>query len=485
MAVFSPFDTMFKWRSERSSLYRIARVAVICVLSVLLPRTGSGQAGKRPVPDKGPRALGLLELPAKGKAHLIPIAIMIDGEFYDASAYKAAPVPMALYRGTVYEAERTGVSLGLFTVTAALESNDKDWIAEGTWQSAESIQARAAKKPPPAKPRGFDEEEGPPKLRRAAPEAQSSADASAAGKTAAAPAQGPPAQNASSSSSSLPAAPNTSTPATDASGAPPGESKNEDKNRPMLHRGKPSAAELKKEAEAEDSSVATTPSGSALSRTPTQQSNSADLAPDAIQMIPAISDARGPEARPYSYILKADEEQHLRQKILALAAVEVRARDEKLAAATTGVTQPVAQPAKPAGKNKTAKPPQAGLPDVQFEDVQLRVFDLFSNNQPQLIVMAKAHVPQLKESAVPERQYLVTVVAHEDIYGDLHKALANVTDTQHLDVIPRLDLIDAVDADGDGRGELLFRQVSDAGTAYVIYRVIGDQLWALFQGKPQ
>jgi hypothetical protein len=54
-----------------------------------------------------------------------------------------------------------------------------------------------------------------------------------------------------------------------------------------------------------------------------------------------------------------------------------------------------------------------------------------------------------------------------------------------LDVIPRLELIDAVDVDGDGRGELLFRQVSDAGSAFVIYRVIGDRLYPLFQGTPQ
>ena len=39
-----------------------------------------------------------------------------------------------------------------------------------------------------------------------------------------------------------------------------------------------------------------------------------------------------------------------------------------------------------------------------------------------------------------------------------------------------------VDVDGDGRGELLFRQVSDAGSAFVIYRVIGDRLYPLFQG---
>jgi len=38
--------------------------------------------------------------------------------------------------------------------------------------------------------------------------------------------------------------------------------------------------------------------------------------------------------------------------------------------------------------------------------------------------------------------------------------------------------------DGDGRGELLFRKVYDASSAFVVYRVIGDQLYALFDGTP-
>ena len=94
--------------------------------------------------------MGLLELPPKGKAHLIPITILIDGKYYDASAYKAAPVPMALWSDTVYEAVRTGVSLGLFTVTGALQAKDPkngmEWIAEGTWQTASEVKAKAVKK---------------------------------------------------------------------------------------------------------------------------------------------------------------------------------------------------------------------------------------------------------------------------------------------------------------------------------------------------
>jgi hypothetical protein len=76
------------------------------------------------------------------------------------------------------------------------------------------------------------------------------------------------------------------------------------------------------------------------------------------------------------------------------------------------------------------------------------------------------------------------VVARQDIYAELHKIFAHTTDDNHLDVQPRYEFIDAVDADGDGRGELLFREVGQSGSGFAIYRVIGDRLWPLFESKP-
>ncbi len=180
--------------------------------------------------------------------------------------------------------------------------------------------------------------------------------------------------------------------------------------------------------------------------------------------------------------MKPDEEQQLRKKMLAMAADEVRARAAQLA---SGGSVPVH-----AAPPRSKAPAKLVQPD--FEDVQLRVFDLASINEPELVLTATARMPQRsheKPSASPGLQnkdlpYMITLVARQDVNGDLHKALANLTDTQHLDVLPRLELIDAVDVDGDGRGELLFRQVSDAGSAFVVYRVIGDRLYPLFQGTP-
>lgn len=150
----------------------------------------------------------------------------------------------------------------------------------------------------------------------------------------------------------------------------------------------------------------------------------------------------------------------------------MRARAKQLAGESTAESTP-----RPA--SKTAN--RAKLPQPTFDDVQLRVFDLSNSNKPVLVLTTKARMPSRPNAASSDLQYIVTLVARDDIYGELHKAFASTTDTQHMDVLPRIELIDAVDADGDGRGELLFQQISDAGKAFVLYRVIGDQLWPLFQ----
>ena len=85
-----------------------------------------------------------------------------------------------------------------------------------------------------------------------------------------------------------------------------------------------------------------------------------------------------------------------------------------------------------------------------------------------------------------EMQYSVMLVAYPDIYGNLHKLHVGITDKFHLDLRPRLELIDAVDADGDGRGELLFRETSDQGAGWVIYRATADKLWKMYDSlSPQ
>jgi len=380
------------------------------------------QYAKKAPSNKGPRALGVLELAANGKAHLIAITIMIDGKFYDAGAYKADPVPMALQGETVYEAVKTGVPQGLFTVSGAMHAKE-GFIADGKWRSSAQLESDKAKSKADAEKKAQvapEVEQGPPKLTRGR---------SSGNEAPSAPSTTPPAEKA----------PPTSAPAGDKTSsekpaqAPPAEN---DPNRPVLRRQP--ATETTHEQ--------------------TKSGGEPDELKGPLELIPAISDADGPDPRPYGYQMKPEEEQARLKKMQAMAADEVKARAAKLS--------------ENEAKQKVATP--------QFENVQMRVFDLSNSNEPVLVLTANAKVP----SSARNLEYMTTVVAREDIYGDLHKVFAQTTDNQHLDALPKYELIDAVDADGDGRGELLFRMSWDNGSAFSVYRVIGDRLWPLFEGRP-
>lgn len=491
--------------SLRFKLYRTARGAVISVFVVsfifaitalLLGQVAAAQSGygakKQP---KGPRALGLIELPAKGTAKLIPVVILVDGTYYDASAYKAAPIPMAIESGTVYEGFQDGVSQGLLTLTTALSGPNNTWLSEGRWETESEIAAKKVKKPASSVPRGLEDTDAPPKLLRreaakktepSAPAAPPAASTSApsSSSTTSSPSTAPqPAtsttQPATATAENKPTAPvpapPSSTTSTEASATSENTEPAADPNAPSLKRGKTAAlsAENSINIPADKANANADVSGKAAASSPPAASKPAASAkkPD-IRIFPAISDASGPESHSYDYPMKEGEEQAFRTKMLALAAGDVLKRDNELAANTTSA--PAVPPHKGKSMVKPARP--------AFTDVQLRIFDLSNSNEPTLVLSATAEIPLSKNA--PARQYMVTIVAREDIYADLHQAFSSVTDAQHLDIIPRLELIDGVDVDGDGRGELLFRQIYDSGSAYVIYRVIGEQIYALFQGTP-
>jgi hypothetical protein len=410
----------------------------------------------------------LVELSADGKARLIPITIMVDGKFYDASAYKASPVPLALWSQTVYEAEQTGVSQGLFTVGEAMRVGPNNWFGEGKWRPAGS---EAKPKRVAAKPKN-DEDEGPPKLRRPEPETSSKSPENTPAPpapTTTTPAPTPDEKKNPSASSPAPPANAPSTGTAPSDEKPPEEpvstsANDEDPNRPVLKRGVPK------------SEGAVRPGASTgVPRRPAGPAASAETKQASPQQIPAISDAGGPDPRPYKYDLKSDEEQKYRKGMLALASDAVRAKIKE--------TKLVLQGAKP--EPPAAKPTRAAKAvQPSFDDVQFRAFDLWNTNEPVFVLSATAHMPASPGSQGSDVSYFVTLVAKKNIYDELHKLYAGVTDARHLDETPRLELIDAVDADGDGRGELLFKRITDVGSTWGVYRAGADQLFPLFEGTP-
>ena len=385
---------------------------------------------------------------------------MINGQFYDASIYRADPVPMALDSGVVYEAERSGAPEGLFTVGNALQVG-KHWYGLGHWetnQQMQEVKAARAKEEAQAKAAAHESanesDSGPPILRRpdekvpTQPPSQPSAQKPV-------PAPAPQAAKA------TPPPP----PAPASSGGPD----EYDPNRPILRRGAPAVASK------EESSwpANETPGGTGAGA----KATGAKIAPGEpkIEQMPAISDAAGPEPRAYTFSLKPEERDADYKKMEGYAQDAV---------------------------SKYERVRHPNFASAQLGETDFHVFDVDLSNEPVFVLSAPASVnfgaarqtmasrrstrraAQLNEPvAGKQEQAYVTVVGRIDLYGEVKLIFSSVTDSLHLDEIPRLQLIDAVDVDGDTRGELLFEETTDNGRGYVIYRVYPDQLTQLFDSR--
>jgi len=394
--------------SKRWGFAILALLTIVAISASIAP----AQSKKK---EKGPRALAVVELPADGKSkpRLIPIAILVDGRFWDASIYRADPRPMALDPGNVYEVERGGKPVGFFTVGEALQVKDR-WIGLGDYKPESEKPPAVAKS---AKPRSAEDDERPVLHKRQSTTAEPGA--------APAPQNSPPA--------AAPAPP-----------PPP-----DDPNRPVLRRGKPKP---QPQEEVRETGSASKP-----------QSVPPAATAKAGEVLAAISDAGGPEPRPYAYAWAPDEQPKLTKAVSDIATAEV-ARYVK------------------------NTPALRFAPATSFDQVVVRAFDLHYDNTPELVFTARVpavpppasrtHTAKPSQPA-PTFFFYVTVVGQTDLYGQMRKLFSSVTDSAHLDAFPRLELIDAVDAEGTGRGDLLFRAASDT-PSYQLYHAGPDSLRKLF-----
>ncbi|HKM48631.1 MAG TPA: hypothetical protein VJX69_13645 [Terriglobales bacterium] len=487
---FSPRRT---WLQLHRRLYRNWRFAVTLAALTWLPGSflmaqGPLQSyGRKAAADKGPRALGLIQLSPKGnKGRLTPIAIMMDGKFYDAGSYKATPVPMALDFDIVYEGFRTGVSQGVFTITQPGQLNHV-WIAEGTWLPAGM---RAPEKSKKYAAPVIEDKEGPPVLHRRSEKAASDGGADSKDKGKDKDKDQNKDQNKDQQKPAAPPASTSPAPETPKAAAPPETARTaasdetiEDPNRPRLRRGKPDSSTRREPFTTFDALMDAAP-GTASTSTGKPGATAKDpAAMPQIVVIPAISDAGGPDPRPYNYEVKPAEEATYRSRMLDLAAAQLRGQ-------TGAATQEAAPTRKKASSGKstsgksTSGKSTGKLPQPAFDDVSLRIFDLSNSNEPVLVLSAKTRPSAAGASGSVEEPKEITLIARTNLENELKKLFFSQTDSRHLDVAPRMELIDAVDADGDGRGELLFRRTFDGGSAYAIYRVTADGLWPLFEGTP-
>ena len=440
-------------------LHRTLRrtVSVILCLVVLCGIAGAQLRRQQ----KTPRAIALVEWPAKGNPVVVPITILIDGHFHDASIYMADPVPMALEGGTVYEVQQSGDPVGFATIDGVMNANGA-WTAVAKYQTKAALAAAERKQAPSVLP---DIEEGPPKLHKGGnkppdktpntpPPVETKPQPSSKPEDEGRPTLRKPEEAPKATAPNPPAV-------SEAKPPPDAEPDADQSGRPRLRRGKPVQANV-------ESAPAPTGARTATTSMTVRGKETQNASP--VRVLPAISDAGGAESR--SFVMPGSE----------TTPPKVRTGMEDLARAAL---------------QKFAAS-HGGARLGRLEKVEIRGFDLSLTNQATVVLTASAHVapaeavaarrsasrrqtpPPPPVPAASDLTFWVTIVARENYNGELRQLQAWTTDSKHLDAYPRMELIDALDADGDGRGELLFRAVNDLGRSFVISRVTADQVVALY-----
>ena len=425
--------------------------AFLTTAALLLEAQYARPRGKGP--HKGPRAVAVLEQlpPPKGSTkpsthyRIVPVTIYYQGQYYDAASYKASPVPMALLPETVYDAERGGSSMGTIEVGFPSPTQGGGWRSDGTLADASK---QPEHKPALGETTPVKTSDDRPRLHRGADHPSTAPPASTPPP---APASSPGTTNGEASSSAAPA------PASDSSAQA-----QDDPNRPRLQRGKP--AQTSSATAAEENTTAD------------ERKPGPPRPPDLV----GISDVEPSDPHVYTLLWSKSDLDRLTQDATKQAQAEVAKYVKEHFPASS---PPVASPSRStAGKRvPTHANPATAAPPLQ--DVEVHIFDLDFDNDPEIVLTARQPV-----SGADGNPHLVfvTYVVRQEGGHDYHPLLTYLTDDTRLDEFPRLKLIDAVDGDGDGVGELLFRSsgaVQAEEENFRLYATGPDRLRIVFDSR--
>lgn len=125
------------------------------------------------------------------------------------------------------------------------------------------------------------------------------------------------------------------------------------------------------------------------------------------------------------------------------------------------------------------------LNERSLTHVAIRSLDLDLTNEAVMVLTAEIPgnaAPATRAAPAKAPTRYITLMARVDIEGRPQRLAVSITDASRLDVTPRMELIDAVDVDGDGVAELLFRQYSFDSTSYVIFSVGRSTVTKIFEG---
>ncbi len=402
---------------------------------------------------KGPtvRAIAVLEWTGEiGKpnaSRIIPISVF-DGEQYQPGGlYLAKPEPLALEPGTEYVLQDAGIARGLFDVNTARDV-DGYWFGYGSWKPMA---------PPPRKAK--------PKQGRNMPQVVTDAGSSRPHFKGHDSSGSSPSTDSSSGSTSSPASSN-----------PPAG----DPDRPTLRRRSDSSASAPaSSASNADTTAPEVPLGGADPDRPHliygQQAPKDDIQPAELTGVPtgleqmiAVSDAGEGEAHPFVY-LWSDPADSGKMK----SQMEIAAANAIAAAAAPAKTVPKPHTATTAARRRKAATAPAAPPKPVFTNERFKAYELTYSGGATLVFTGETtdHAGKTK---------YVTVIAQPDFNGVPKVLFQSVTDDDHLDVTPRMRLVDAVDAKADNRGDLVFELRTHRDREFVIYRISGGRAEQVF-----
>lgn len=446
-------------------------LAFLTILSLVLPSQAQYASSSIDTRSKL-RALGVIQQLPNGTTRLFPVSIFHDGQYYDARFYYAKPVPMSLYDQTEYIALSDGMPVGKFVVHTAQQIPDSAiWWGIGDWKPTPSESADTSSKPVLLKSGSKDGDR--PILKKPGSEDKTSGNDDRPVLKRAPGSEDDKTGDKSGNKSAAKSGTNT---ASDSNG---GFKPDTDSDRPVLRKpkdgGKPQEqvtdiTGVKSHIDPAEND----PDRPLLGRTqPAQNDQPVSLvAPKrgekGAKYMVAISDSAAMNNRPYDYDTSPSEKEKWTVEMTKMAMDALRKYAQTL------TSTPLAANAK-------------------FAETSLRAFDLDYSNAPYLIFTGRVdptiETPRLTrkkgEQEAPPSQlatFYVTVVARLNSQDQLNQLMAMPTDSLHLDLNPRLDLIDAVDANGDNRAELLFRKTTDSGGSYVLYQMTPFQMAQVFEG---
>ncbi len=431
--------------------------------------------------------LGSYNKPSRSR--LVPVAIWDGSQFQPASLYLADPTPLSVQSGTLYELMKDGSGVGQVEVLHA------EQIARGRFASDWIGLGKFLPNPPPGP--GF---KIPANLTA---KAKFSSDmphfaykppaaTGVAGGMAASSSGGPTndGANAEPGRPTLEQRPRISGPSTSSTTTPAEE------GRPTLHQ--PAIASQSgppilhhRSAAQELNSRQATPSGRPILRYDTHTvSPVTQLKQDALTGMPpemhqiaAISDSDGTTGHSYAWDwpTPGDKTAALR-KLEALALQYLTPPNPPAPPKTTPKRSPTPArtPAAPrnlhAHDGKPAQPVPA--PPLTLTHEHFRAFQLDYGSGPVYVFSARTSAPYGSTT-------YITLIAQPDFAGGLIPLFKTITRSNLLEYQPRMRLIDAVDATGTGRADLLFDLIYRRDRHFALFSIQNGQANEIFHTGPQ